>query len=184
MINDKDAVFSSREESVIIKINNIYENPSIDYLIHSGSLYKGTKYEKLLLKQKGNFVGHAGQHTITVEHDASLPNGQYYLFMYNNNFGSAKTLPQFDWSLYPGVGTYRKGTASYFCKYLVDENQKTYELVQQFSVPYSSVVSGVNYIGNNITFSSGMDHTYGEYDKQGNMICTYTYAAKRYAYPQ
>lgn len=90
MINDKDAVFSSREESVIIKINNIYENPSIDYLIHSGSLYKGTKYEKLLLKQKGNFVGHAGQHTITVEHDASLPNGQYYLFMYNNNFGSAK----------------------------------------------------------------------------------------------
>ncbi len=45
MINDKDAVFSSREESVIIKINNIYENPSIDYLIHSGSLYKGTKYE-------------------------------------------------------------------------------------------------------------------------------------------
>lgn len=182
MINNKDAVFSSREESVIIKINNIYENPSIDYLIHSGSLYKGTKYEKLLLKQKGNFVGHAGQHTITVEHDASLPNGQYYLFMYNNNFGSAKTLPQFDWSLYPGVGTYRKGTASYFCKYLVDENQKTYELVQQFSVPYSSVVSGVNYIGNNITFSSGMDHTYGEYDKQGNMICTYTYAAKRYAY--
>ena len=104
------------------------------------------------------------------------------MFMYNNNFGSAKTLPQFDWSLYPGVGTYRKGTASYFCKYLVDENQKTYELVQQFSVPYSSVVSGVNYIGNNITFSSGMDHTYGEYDKQGNMICTYTYAAKRYAY--
>ena len=182
MINDKDAVFSSREESVIIKINNIYENPSIDYLIHSGSLYKGTKYEKLLLRQKGNFVGHAGQHTITVEHDASLPNGQYYLFMYNNNFGSAKTLPQFDWSLYPGVGTYRKGTASYFCKYLVDENKKTYELVQQFSVPYSSVVSGVNYIGNNITFSSGMDHTYGEYDKQGNMICTYTYAAKRYAY--
>lgn len=81
-----------------------------------------------------------------------------------------------------GVGTYRKGTASYFCKYLVDENQKTYELVQQFSVPYSSVVSGVNYIGNNVTFSSGMDHTYGEYDKQGNMICTYTYAAKRYAY--
>lgn len=40
MINDKDAVFSSREESVIIKINNIYENPSIDYLIHSAPLYK------------------------------------------------------------------------------------------------------------------------------------------------
>ena len=64
----------------------------------------------------------------------------------------------------------------------MDEKKKTYEMVQQFAVPYSSVVSGVNYIGNNITFSSGMDHTYGEYDKDGKMICTYTYKASRYAY--
>ena len=27
-----------------------------------------------------------------------------------------------------------------------------------------------------------MDHTYGEYDKDGKMICTYTYKASRYAY--
>lgn len=182
LINENDGIFSSREESVLIKVKDIYTNPKIDYLIHSGSLYKGTGLEKYLLKQKGDFVGHAGQHTITVEKDPSLPEGQYYLYMYNNNFGSAKTLPDFDWSLYPGVGTYRKGTASYFCKYLVDEKKKTYEMVQQFAVPYSSVVSGVNYIGNNITFSSGMDHTYGEYDKDGKMICTYTYKASRYAY--
>lgn len=182
MINDKDAIFSSREESVLIKIKNIYDTPSIDYLIHKGSLYKGTKYEKLLLKGKGNIVGPAGQHTITVEHDESLGKHQYYLFFYDNNFGSAKTLPDFDWSLYPGVGTYRKGNASYFTKFLVDEEKRTYKMVQHFEVPYSSVVSGVNYFGNNITFSSGMDHTYGEYDKDGNMICTYTYAAERYAY--
>ena len=182
LINENDGIFSSREESVLIKVKDIYTNPKIDYLIHSGSLYKGTGLEKYLLKQKGDFVGHAGQHTITVEKDPSLPEGQYYLYMYNNNFGSAKTLPDFDWSLYPGVGTYRKGTASYFCKYLMDEKKKTYEMVQQFAVPYSSVVSGVNYIGNNITFSSGMDHTYGEYDKDGKMICTYTYKASRYAY--
>ena len=103
-------------------------------------------------------------------------------FFYDNNFGSAKTLPDFDWSLYPGVGTYKEGTASYFTKFLVDENKGTYKMVQQFAVPYSSVVSGVNYFGDNITFSSGMDHTYGEYDKEGKMICTYTYEAERYAY--
>ena len=182
MINDEDAVFSSREESSLIKIKNIYDNPQIDYIIHSGSLYNGTKYESLLLKGEGKIVGPAGQHTITVEHDKNLKDGQYYLFFYDNNFGSAKTLPQFDWSLYPGVGTYRKGSASYFTKFLVDEKKKTYEMVQQFDVPYSSVVSGVNYMEDNITFSSGMDHTYGEYDKEGNMICTYTYKAKRYAY--
>lgn len=182
MINEADAVFSSREESAIIKINNIYDKPSIDYLIHKGSLYKGTKYQKLLLKPDGKIVGPAGQHTITVEHDESLKKNQYYLFFYDNNFGSAKTLPDFDWSLYPGVGGYRKGSASYFTKFLVDEDTRTYKMVQQFEVPYSSVVSGVNYIGDNITFSSGMDHTYGEYDKDGKMICTYTYKAERYAY--
>lgn len=182
MINEKDAVFSSREESAIIKINNIYDKPSIDYLIHKGSLYKGTKYQKLLLKAEGTVVGPAGQHTITVEHDESLKKNQYYLFFYDNNFGSAKTLPDFDWSLYPGVGTYREGSASYFTKLLVDEDTRTYKMVQQFEVPYSSVVSGVNYFNGNITFSSGMDHSYGEYDKEGNMICTYTYEAERYAY--
>ena len=34
----------------------------------------------------------------------------------------------------------------------------------------------------NITFSSGMNHTYGEYDKNGKMIRTFTYQSKRYAY--
>ena len=182
LINEKDAIFSSREESVLIKIKNLYEKPSIDYLIHKGSLYKGTKYQKLLLKAKGKIIGPAGQHTITVEHDESLKEGQYYLFFYDNNFGSAKTLPDFDWNKYPGVGTYREGTASYFTKFLVDEKKRTYRMVQNFEVPYSSVVSGVNYFGDNITFSSGMDHTYGEYDREGNMICTYTYEAQRYAY--
>lgn len=182
LINDRDAIFSSREESVLIKIKNIYESPSIDYLIHKGSLYKGTKYEKLLLQPKGEIVGPAGQHTITVEHDDSLKPHQYYLFFYDNNFGSAKTLPNFDWSLYPGVGTYRKGTASYFTKFLVDEKERSYKMVQQFEVPYSSVVSGVNYVGNNITFSSGMAHKFGEYDSKGKMIRTFTYQSKRYAY--
>ena len=182
LLNDKDAVFSSREESVLIKVKNIYSKPEIDYLIHSGSLYQGTQYEKLLLKGKGKIVGPAGQHTITVEHDKNLKKGQYYLFFYDNNFGSAKTLPDFDWSLYPGVGTYRKGEASYYTKFLVDENKRTYKMVQQFDLPYSSVVSGVNHFEGNITFSSGMDHTYGEYDRDGKMICTYEYQAQRYAY--
>lgn len=182
LLNDKDAVFSSREESVIIKVKNIYDKPSIDYMIHKGSLYQGTQYEKYLLKPKGDTVGPAGQHTITVERSKNLKNHQYYLFFYDNNFGSAKTLPSFDWSLYPGVGSYRKGTASYFTKFLVDEKKRTYQMIQHFSVPYSSVVSGVNYYKGNITFSSGMAHSYGEYDREGNMICTYKYEARRYAY--
>ena len=102
--------------------------------------------------------------------------------MYNNNFGSAKTLPTFNWKKYKGVGTYRKGKASYYYKYLVNEKKHTYKLVKKFAVPYSSVVSGVQHYNGNITFSSGMDHTYGEYDAKGKMIRTFTYKSKRYAY--
>lgn len=183
LVNDGELIVSSREESSLIKVNNIYSKPKMDYIIHSGSLYKNTKFAKYLLKKVGkSFVGHAGQHTITVEKDSSLPSGQYYLYLYNNNFGSAKTLPKFNWKEYKGVGSYRKGKASFYYKYLVDENKNTYELVKKFSVPYSSVVSGVQHYKDNITFSSGMDHTYGEYDREGKMICTFTYQAKRYAY--
>ena len=147
------------------------------------SLYKKTSLAKYLLKRTGvKFVGHAGQHTITVEKDDTLPNGQYYLYLYNNNFGSAKTLPKFSWKSYKGVGSYKKGKASYYYKYLVDEKKKTYRLVKKFAVPYSSVVSSVQHFDENITFSSGMNHTYGEYDKNGKMIRTFTYQSKRYAY--
>lgn len=183
LVNDNELIVSSREESSLIKVKNLYSKPKIDYIIHSGTLYNNSKFKKYLLKRVGKkFVGHAGQHTITVEKDSTLPEGQYYLYMYNNNFGSAKTLPKFNWKVYKGVGVYKKGKASYYYKYLVDEKKNTYKLVKKFKVPYSSVVSGVQHVKGNITFSSGMDHTYGEYDSTGKMIRTFTYESKRYAY--
>lgn len=39
-----------------------------------------------LLTRKGNLVAPAGQHTVTVEKDDSLPDGQYYIYMFNNNY--------------------------------------------------------------------------------------------------
>lgn len=183
LINGNELIVSSREESSLIKVKNLYGKTKIDYIIHSGNLYKKTKLKKYLLKRVGRkFVGHAGQHTITVEKDSRLSSGKYYLYLYNNNFGSAKTLPKFSWKKYKGVGDYKKGTTSYYYKYLVNEKKHTYKLVKKFEVPYSSVVSGVQHYNGNITFSSGMDHTYGEYDKKGKMIQTFTYKSKRYAY--
>ena len=102
--------------------------------------------------------------------------------MFNNNFGNAATIPSFDWSLYPGVGTFAKGEHSYYYKYLVDEKKGTYELVQSFALPYSSIVSSVEQIGGNIAFSSGMSKCFGEYDSDGNMIRTFYYNANKYSY--
>ena len=128
------------------------------------------------------FVGHAGQHTITVEKNSNLSSRRYYLYFFDNNFGSAQTLPKFKWKNYKGLGDYWTGKTSYYYKYLVNQNKHTYKLVKRFEVPYSSVVSGVQHYDGNITFSSGMDHTYGEYDKKGKMIQMFTYKSERYAY--
>lgn len=182
MIEDGQVIVSSREQSTLIKVKDIYKNPQIDYMIHSGSLYKGTEYEDLLLEQKGDFVGQAGQHTITMKRDSDLPEGQYYLYMFNNNMGNAATIPSFDWSLYPGVGTFEKGNHSYYYEYLVDEKAGTYKLTKKFSLPYSSIVSSVQHFGKTISFSSGMSKCFGEYDADGNMIKTFTYDAEKYSY--
>lgn len=183
LIGDGEAIFSSREQSALIKMSDIYsEEPKMDYIIHSGSVYKDTPYESLLLTKKGDFVGQAGQHTITVEHDDTLAEGQYYLYMFNNNFGNAATIPSFDWSLYPGVGAFAKGDHSSYYKYLVDENAGTYELVKDIHLPYSSIVSSVQHLGGNIPFSSGMSKCFGEYDTEGKMIRTFAYEADKYSY--
>ena len=182
IIDDGEIIVSSREQSALIKVSDIFDQPEISYIIHGGTLYDGTDYEQYLLEQDGDFRGQAGQHTITVEKSDDLEDGQYYLYMFDNNFGNAATIPDFDWDQYPGVGTYDEGDASRYYKYLVDEEEGTYQLVQDFDLPYSSIVSSVQQLGGNIPFSSGRSKCFGEYDEDGNMIKTFTYDADKYSY--
>ena len=182
LLEDGSIVLSSREQSTVIKMKNIYKNPSVDYLIHGGSLYEGTGLKKYQLKKNGTFVSQAGQHTITYEKDDSLEDGQYYLYMFNNNFASSSAFPGFDWNLYPGTGAYESGTKSMYYKYLVDEKKGTYKLADSFALPYSSIVSSVQNYHGNITYSSGMDKTYGECDSKGTLIGKFRYDADKYAY--
>ena len=84
--------------------------------------------------------------------------------MYNNNFASSRTRPDFNWDPFTGAGTYNKGTSSKYYKYLVNENDKTYTLVDSFDTDYSSIVSSVQNIGKNTITSSGKSNTFSEYD--------------------
>ena len=179
--DNNSLVLSSREQSSIIKIKNIYTRPELDYVIHRGSIYNGTDITKYQLKREGDLISNAGQHMITVEYDKSLPKGQYYLYMFNNYYGKAKSIPDFDWQMYANVGNYNEGT-SYYSKFLVDEKKRTYKLAQQFALPYSSIVSSVQHVGGNIPFSSGMSKTFGEYDKDGKLIKSFEYEAEKFSY--
>ena len=178
-----DVVLSSRELSTIIYVSDFESNPEVKYLITDPSMVEGTSYASLLYGKKGDFVSQAGQHSITYYKDDSLDDGEYYLFMFNNNYGAATTRPDFEWSNYPGVGSYNEGETSYFYEYLVNENDKSYELVKSFKVPYSSIVSSVELMDNdNIVVGSGKDNSFEEYDNDGNLIRRFDYSAKKYAY--
>lgn len=183
-VDDDSLILSSREQSSLIKVSNIYEKPELDYIIHYGTLYKGSGYEDKLLTRKGNLVAPAGQHTVTVEKDDSLPDGQYYIYMFNNNYGRVTAFPEFDWSSYKDLSpsSNPKTGTSYYSKYLVDEKNGTYTLAQEFKLPYSSIVSSVQHLGGNIPYSSGRSKIFGEYDKDGNLIKSFRYDAQQFSY--
>lgn len=182
IVNGKDLILSSREYSTIIRVNNVYEQPELKYFISDETVWNGTVYGDYMLEKVGDFVSQAGQHTVTYLEDPSLEEGQYYLYMFNNNYKGARTRPDFDWSAYVGAGTYSKGDNSYLYQYLVDENKGTYELVKKVALPYSSIVSSTQYYKDNIVTSSGMSHCFNEYDEEGKLIRQFNYNAEKYAY--
>lgn len=174
-IDDDSVIFSSRETSTIIKIDDIYGEQTIGYMIGSDQFWQGTGYEENLLKQVGDFSLQAGQHTITCLKDETLPEGQYYIYMYNNNNTVCSTRPEYDWGTDEnygdtGVSIKSNGADSYYYKYLVDENAWTFELVNSIPVPYSGYVSSVQEYGDNVVIDSGSELTTWEYDSEGKMI--------------
>lgn len=178
----EDIIISGREISTIIYVEDIYNNPTIKYLIADEKVYEGTDYESLLLNKIGSFVNQAGQHTITYVYDKNLPDGQYYLEMYNNNYGKSSTRKDFPWDSYPGVGTYNSGNTSKYYKYLINEKNNTYQLVEEFDVAYSSIVSSIQDVKANHVTSSGKSNCFAEYDMEGNLIKQFNYTSKKYAY--
>lgn len=182
-IDEDSIVVSSRELSSVIAIDNIYDEPTIRYILSVPEMYEGTSYSDLVYQKNGDFIASAGQHSVVYEEDDSLPEGSYYLYMYNNNYGGSATLPDFDFTIYfPGVGNYQEGEASYYYQYLVNEADKTFTLVKKIPVDYSSIVSSTQELGDNIITSSGLSHLYAEYDQDGDLIRKFKYTSKKFAY--
>ena len=169
-LKDDSVILSSRETSSILKIKNISTKPSIDYIIGNEDFWKDTNYTKYLYTKDGDFLTSGGQHTVTYMEDDSLADGQYYLYMFNNNFGYSKTRKDYDWTVNSGIQTsITKGTTSYYYQYLVDENVHTYTLVKSFQVPFSAYVSSAQNLDNHILVDSGIAGLLSIYDTDGNL---------------
>ena len=180
-IGNGSVLLSSRETSTIIKVDNIYDGPVVSYMIGEKDFWKDTSYVSLLLNKKGDFTIQGGQHTITYETDESLADGQYYLYMFN--IGISETRPDYDWSsIGLKVSSAVDGKNSKYYKYLVDENEGTFELVDSFKVPYSGYVSSAQETGDNVLVDSGLKGTFTEYDADHKAIVTYKMDYEKFIY--
>ncbi|WP_236034424.1 aryl-sulfate sulfotransferase [Bifidobacterium saguinibicoloris] len=178
LLPDGSALFSARETSTIIKVDDIEGDPSVSWMIGEPTVWDGTSYKEKFLTKIGDFGDTGGQHSITYEEDPSLPDGQYYIYMFDNNFGYAMTRPDFDWTTIKGISTAQsskdKNSHSQFRKYLVDEKAGTYTEVQSFDVPYSPYVSSSQEITDSINLvDTGMQGVFGVYDDNGNLQAQY-----------
>jgi len=183
MIDGDDVIVSSRELSSIIRVNDVTTKPFVDYIIAEESIWTGTGHEDLLLKQIGDFPNTGGQHTVTYRKDSFLPNGQYYLSMFNNNYGVSTTWKSFDWSIIHGIGLYNQPPkGSYYYNYQIDSVNRTYELTDSFLVPYSRIVASTQHYGSHIVVCSGVNKTYGEYSSEGALLAEYQMDVDQFTY--
>jgi len=183
--NNDELILSGRENSSIIKLSNVFEEPMIDYIIADPEIWEGTGYEDLLLSPIEDFPYQAGQHTVNfVQETIDNPN-EYDITMFNNNYWRMNTRPEYEGETLENTHTAEEYSAelnSYYYKYRVNEAEQTVELIDQFSVPYSSIVSSAQLYNDNIIINSGRAKTLGEYDTEGNLIREFNYDVSDWGY--
>ncbi len=199
---EDSVIVSSRETSTIIKMENVHSDPEIAYFIGDDSFWEGTGYEDLCFEQVGDFTLQYGQHSVEFDgayektsgtdadesSDEETASGTgteeasdcYYLLFFDNNYWVLSTRSGYNPQLDDGVSTNMYGdssVSSYVYRYLVDEQAKTFELVDSFAVPYSSIVSNVAHApeSTNYIVNSGIANVFGEYTDDGTLIKQFSY---------
>lgn len=179
---DNDTVIlSSRETSSIIKIKDIFNNPEIVYILGDEEFYSNFDSKKYLYKKTNDFTIAGGQHTVSY-----IPTDDekvYYLSMFNNNIGISTTQPNFNWKkIGLKYSSPKDDGTSYYYKYKIDENKKTYELVESFEVPFSAYMGSSQEYKNNIIIDSAQQCTFQETDSKGNIKRQYKFNCKSSVY--
>ena len=176
MEKDDSILVSSRETSTIIKVSGIQTTPTLSAFLGDPDFWADTPYAELCYEMDGDFTPQYGQHDVELVADDSLEDGQYLLRMYDNHYWSLSTRDGYEPELADSVSTsLTGGDASFITFYLVDDEARTFSLVEQHAVPYSAIVSNAQEFGGNFVANSGVAMQFGEYDADGALIRAFDY---------
>jgi arylsulfate sulfotransferase len=182
---DNSIIVSSRETSTIIKCA-LGEEPQILWMVGNPEFWEGTDFSQYSLTPEGDFQFQYGQHDVeqmSAEEVAALgfdaaQEGQLYLRIYDNNYYAMSSRDDFEVEVPQEVSTsstLEDGVYSHVYYYLVDENAGTFTLVDSFDLPYSSLVSNVQWRNGTYVVNNGVHQCFEEYDQDGVLIRQYKY---------
>ena len=177
---DGDVFLSSGETSSILKVSDLETNPTLEFIISDEKIWENTEFSDYVFTKVGDFKIHAGQHSLNyIEGEEE---GVYYIAFFDNNYGKATSQPDFD---YQKLGITNQnpfgGDHSYYYVYKINENERTFELVDSVELVYSGIVSSVQHLSNgNLLTDSGTAGVYAEFDENHNLIRSFRLNLNKY----
>lgn len=183
ILNGTGVLLGAREPSAAFKVEDIYGLPMISYIIGEATMFAGTGYENLLLFKTDDFAAFAGANTFTCVKEERMPSGVYELYLYDNHIAGTASRPEFDYSEdWEDLGSsLKKGTASYYCRYLVNETARSWELLECVPVEYSGYEGSAQIFGDgHLIADTAGRFAYSEYDENRTLIRKYTAAGTKY----
>lgn len=179
MWNETGVLLGARETSSAFKVKDIYGIPMLEYIIGEEAMFAGTGYEGSLLTKEDDFEAFVGANTFTCVKEELMPSGVYELYLYDNHVAGTESRPEFDYDeMASDLGSsMKKGENSFFCRYLVNETARTWELLEATPVDYSGYFGSAQITkdGHLITDTAGR-FAYSEFDEERVLIRKYTAA--------
>ncbi len=166
IIEGKDILVCSRVLSTVFRINNIYTGPVIRWLISEDSKWDSKNYESLQLTESGEKTTKNSIDSMYYGTNRNLSEGQIYLSFIN----------------YETLDVTNDSKHSVFYKYLIEESQNRYRLIQKLIFPYHKGECSSMLYGNHIILSFSTEKQFFEYDDKGNIIATYQLSNKKAFY--
>lgn len=146
VIEENDIILSSSEQSSIIRVNNISSRPAVRWIMADEAIWNSKDYAFRVLERDGDFPYFYGQRSIGIQSFRRLQEGQFYLSQINGG---------------------------YYVRYLVDENDETYQMDWLLELPYDDSSCYAMPYGDNVIVSIKKDNEFREYNKNGEILSTY-----------